>query len=113
MQAGGGYQRSQNWSKALEAAKRSRNERFGPNQDWTHFLTQFFISFLTHCRARFSTRFSPRFFLFNFRPIFLAQFRTKYDYGMIFILPQKAFGGEFIHVISYVENFNLTTYSSN
>ena len=37
MQAGGGYQRSQNWSKALEAAKRSRNERFGPNQDWTHF----------------------------------------------------------------------------
>ena len=62
MQAGGGYQRSQNWSKALEAAKRSRNERFGPNQDWTQFLTQIFISFLTHFRARFLTRF----FLFNF-----------------------------------------------
>ena len=75
MQAGGGYQRSQNWSKALEAAKRSRNERFGPNQDWTQFLTQFFISFLTHFRARFLTRF----FLFNFGRIFLAQFRTKYD----------------------------------
>ena len=54
MQAGGGYQRSQNWSKALEAAKKSRNERFGPNQDWTKFLTQY--------RARISTRFSTRFF---------------------------------------------------
>jgi len=47
MQAGVGYQRSQNWSKALEAAKRSRNERFGPNtnQDWTQFSTQFLIHF--------------------------------------------------------------------
>ena len=34
MQAG--YPRSQNWSKALEAAKRSRNERFGNSQSNTH-----------------------------------------------------------------------------
>ena len=32
---------------------------------------------------------------------------------MVYILPQKAFGGEFIHVISYAENFNFTTYSIN
>ena len=34
-------------------------------------------------------------------------------YGMVYILPQKAFEGEFIHVISYAENLNFTTYSSN
>ena len=34
-------------------------------------------------------------------------------YGVVYILPQKAFGGEFIHVIFYAENLNFTTYSSN
>ena len=37
----------------------------------------------------------------------------SFDYGMVYILPQKVFEGEFIHVISYAENFNFTTYSSN
>ena len=34
-------------------------------------------------------------------------------YGGVYILPQKVFEGEFIHVISYAENFDFTTYSSN
>ena len=34
-------------------------------------------------------------------------------YGVVYILQQKAFGGEFNHVISYAENLNFTTYSSN
>ena len=34
-------------------------------------------------------------------------------YGVVYILPQKVIEGEFIHVISYAENFNFTTYSSN
>ena len=34
-------------------------------------------------------------------------------YGVVYILPQKALEREFIHVISFAENFYFITYSSN
>ena len=74
MQAGGGYQRSQNWSKALEAAKRSRNERFGPNQDWTQFSTQFFHFIFDSRSSSIFESMSTRFFDFPLT-YFLTRFK--------------------------------------